>query len=89
MIPAGDANRRGLSRADVECWCVLSAIADGCSLSDLLARLGLSPLLVGVMRQVVSGLEQDGLVEVVQERISSTDRARAWLRAFSMHSAFG
>jgi DNA-binding IclR family transcriptional regulator len=74
------ASQNGPSRADVERYCVLQAIAEGCSCSELTARLGLSPSLADVVHTTVHDLQAIGLVEDLDTRITLTPKGEDWKR---------
>lgn len=74
---------KGPSRSEVERWCLLTAIASGCSRADLAGRLGLSPLLAGALRMAVLHLSQSGFVAELDDRLSVTASGDAWRRQFA------
>jgi hypothetical protein len=76
-------NPRGPTRAEVERWCLLTAIAGGCSRADLVARLGLSPLLAGAIRLAVLDVSRSGFVAELEDRFSVTESGDAWRREFA------
>ena len=80
---------KGPSRAEVERWCLLSAIAGGCSCADLTARLGLSPLLAGALRVAVLDLRRSGFVDELDDRVSVTSSGENWHRQFATQSDLG
>lgn len=73
--------RSVLSRGEIENLCVLSAIPDdGCTLSELPARLGLSPLLEEPVTEAMAPLVNGGWVQESDGRVSATPSGRAWLK---------
>lgn len=85
MDPLG-TRQRGLSRADVERFCMLTAIGDGCTCDELAGRLGLSPLLVKAVHTGVLTLKQEGLVDEMGAIIQVTERGREWKQLFDGQS---
>lgn len=76
---SGD-RRSVLSRGEVENACILSAISDeGCALSDLPARLGLSPLLGEPVKVAIAALVNAGWIQEADGSVSVTQSGRAWL----------
>ncbi|MBY0307971.1 MAG: hypothetical protein K2Q09_04440 [Phycisphaerales bacterium] len=70
-----------LARGEIENACLLSAISDeGCSLSDLPARLGLSPLLKEPVSEAIAPLVSAGWVQESDGRVSLSQAGRAWLK---------
>jgi hypothetical protein len=80
---------KGPSRAEVERWCLLSAIDGGCSCADLPARLGVSPLLAGALRVAVLDLRRCGLVDELDDRLLVTPSGENWHRQFAAQSDLG
>lgn len=54
---------------EFETLCLVNAIADGCTLMELTARLGLSASLTEVVRDAVESLESRGVVAMDGESI--------------------
>lgn len=80
MTSQSDEDRSGISRGEIENLCVLSAIPEnGCTLTELPARLGLSPLLLEPIAQAVDPLISTGWVEVTDDHVSLTSEGRKWL----------
>ncbi len=82
-------SQQGPSRAEVESWCLLTAIAGGCSFADLTARLGLSPLLTGALRLAVLDLSRRGFVAELEDRLSVTESGDTWRRQFATQNNLG
>ena len=76
-----DSNRGGLPRSEIESLCILYAISSqGCDLSDLPAKLGISPALTDPVAEAVLQLASVGLVEVLNVRAELTAEGKAWLK---------
>ncbi len=73
--------RAGLSRSEIESLCMLHAIGrDGCELSELPEKLGLSPALAEPVAAAVQPLITDGLVDVAGAQVELTVEGRSKLR---------
>lgn len=82
-------NSPGPSRAEVERWCLLTAIAGGCSREDLAERLGLSPLLAGALRLAVLDLSRSGVVAELEDHLSVTESGDTWRRQCATQNNLG
>jgi len=80
MIRAPDDQPRALSRGDIENLCLLSAIPDeGCAVSELPGRLGLSPLLADSVAEAVTPLANSGWIQNLDGRVVLTTAGREWM----------
>ncbi len=77
------------SRAEMECWSLLTAIAGGCSRADLAERLGLPPTLLGALRMAVDDLRRTGFVDELHDRLSVTASGEIWCVQFAARSNRG
>ena len=68
-------------RSEIESLCMLHAIGrDGCELSELPEKLGLSPALAEPVAAAVQPLITDGLVDVAGAQVELTVEGRSKLR---------
>ncbi len=81
----GEAKRDeavGLTRAEVEILCILEAVGvEGCTATELPARLGLSPALARAVGSAVETLVAEGVLSVEGGRVQLTQPGEALLTA--------
>jgi predicted transcriptional regulator len=81
MIREPGDPQSGPSRGEIENLCLLSAIPDnGCALSELPTRLGLSPLLVEPVAEAIGQLIDAGWIHELDGGVRVTSEGRAWLK---------
>ena len=74
-------HRSVLSRGEIESACLLNVIPDeGCALSELPARLGLSPLLEEPVAESMIPLINAGWVHEAEGRVALSPTGRSWLQ---------
>ena len=80
MIDDTREARLRLGRGDIESLCLLGAIPkSGCTLSELSARLGLSPLLAESVAEAIAPLINAGWIHESDDRMYVTAAGHAWL----------
>lgn len=81
MSNQSSEGRAGFSRGEIENMCLLSAVPeDGCAVSELPSRLGLSPLLMEPVAEGLVPLINAGWLLESDDRVSVTPSGRAWLK---------
>lgn len=80
MIESSDADRVAVSRGAIENICMIHAIpTDGCSVNELPALLGLSPLLAEAVAEAIAPMVDAGWVQIQEGHLAIMAAGRAWV----------